>query len=216
MIIAIDGTAGSGNSTTAKRLAEMLNFFHIDSGSLYRVITYLCILNKIDSSDNSALEKIFNDINIEFEGRLIFLNGKDVTSEIRGHNVSDSVSEYSSNIIIRNKLSDLQRELAKDKSAVVEGRDIGTNVFPDADFKFYLNARVEVRADRRYNQIISDTKDISISKEQILNNLIKRDKLDMNRKHSPLLKSKDAIEIDTTNLSINEQINVIIKTINKE
>ena len=216
MIIAIDGTAGSGKSTTAKKLAEMLNFFHIDSGSLYRVVTYWCILNKIDSSDDSTLEKILDDINIEFDGKLIFLNGKNVTSEIRDHNVSDFVSEYSSNIIIRNKLSDFQRELAKDKNIVIEGRDIGTNVFPDADFKFYLNARVEVRAERRYNQIISDVKGISISKEQILNNLVKRDKLDMNRKHSPLLKSKDAIEIDTTNLSVNEQINVIIKTINKE
>ena len=216
MIIAIDGTAGSGKSTTAKKLAEMLDFFHIDSGSLYRVVTYLCILNKIDSSDDVTLEKILNDINIEFDGKLIFLNGKDVTSEIRDHNVSDSVSEYSSNIIIRNKLSDLQRELAKDKDIVIEGRDIGTNVFPEADFKFYLNARVEVRAERRYNQIVSVTKDISISKEQILNNLIKRDKLDMNRKHSPLLKSKDAIDINTTNLSVDEQINVIIKTINKE
>ena len=216
MIIAIDGTAGSGKSTTAKKLAETLNFFHIVSGSLYRVVTYLCIINKIDSKDNDSLMNILSDMNIIFEGKTILLNNEDVTSKIREPNVSDSVSEYSSNIIIRNKLSELQRKLAENKDTVIEGRDIGTNVFPDADFKFYLSAEVGVRAERRYNQMIREMENISISKEQVLNNLIKRDELDMNREHSPLLKDDEAIEIDTTNLNVNEQINIIIQTINKE
>ena len=216
MIIAIDGTAGSGKSTTAKKLAETLNFFHIVSGSLYRVVTYLCIINKIDSKDNDSLMNILSDMNIIFEGKTILLNNEDVTSKIREPNVSDSVSEYSSNIIIRNKLSELQRKLAENKDTVIEGRDIGTNVFPDADFKFYLSADVKVRAERRYKQIISEKNDIGISKKEVLDNLIKRDELDMNRKHSPLSKGDDAIGIDTTNLNINEQVNVIIKTINKE
>ena len=214
MIIAIDGTAGSGKSTTAKRLAKELSFFHIDSGSLYRVVTYFCIMNKIDSEDNESLTMALNNIDITFQSEKILLNGKDVSSEIREHNISDSVSEYSANITIRSKLSNLQRQLADKKNVVVEGRDIGTSVFPDADFKFYLSADVQIRADRRYKQIVKKTR--GISKEQVLNNLIKRDELDMNREHSPLFKDNNAIEIDTTNLNINEQIEMIIKTINKE
>ena len=214
MIIAIDGTAGSGKSTTAKRLAKELSFFHIDSGSLYRVVTYFCIMNKINSEDNESLTMALNDIDITFQSEKILLNGKDVSSEIREHNISDSVSEYSANITIRSKLSNLQRQLADKKNVVVEGRDIGTSVFPDADFKFYLSADVQIRADRRYKQIVKKTR--GISKEQVLNNLIKRDKLDMSREHSPLFKDNNAIEIDTTNLNINEQIEMIIKTINKE
>jgi len=216
MIIAIDGTAGSGKSTTAKKIAERLNFFHLDSGSLYRVVTYFCIMNKINSQDNESLRRSLKDINIEFHNKKILLNGKDVSQEIRNHNISNSVSEYSANNIIRSKLSDLQRDLAKNKNIVVEGRDIGTNVFPEAEFKFYLSARAEIRADRRYNQILETGKETDVSKEQVLKNLIKRDQLDMSRKHSPLLKSDDAIEIDTTDLSINEQVELIIKTINKE
>ena len=216
MIIAIDGTAGSGKSTTAKELAKRLNFFHIDSGSLYRVVTYFCILNKINSKEDELLEIALNDISIELDNKNILLNGKDVSSEIRVHNVSSSVSKYSANIIIRNKLSHLQRELAKGKDVVVEGRDIATNVFPEANFKFYLSAKAEVRADRRYSQMLKADSEIDISKDQVLKNLIKRDQLDMNREHSPLIKSDDAIEIDTTDLNINEQVELIIKTINKE
>jgi len=215
MIIAIDGTASSGKSTTAKKLAEQLNFFHINSGSLYRVVTYFCIVNKINSQDNELISRMLKNIEIGFNNNKILLNGKDVSRAITAHNVSNSVSEYSANIIIRNKLSDLQRNLAKNKNAVVEGRDIGTNVFPEADFKFYLSAKLEVRADRRYREMIKSRK-ADISKQEVLKNLIKRDQLDMNRKHSPLLKSDDAIEIDTTDLNINEQVELIIRTINKE
>jgi len=215
MIIAIDGTAGSGKSTTAKKLAERLNFFHLDSGSLYRVVTYFCIMNKIDPQDDKLLKCILKDINIEFDDKKILLNGEDVSCAIREHNVSNFVSEYSANIIIRNKLSDLQRDLAKNKNIVIEGRDIGTNVFPQAEFKFYLSAKVEVRAERRYQQMLELGK-VGIRREEVLKNLIKRDQLDMSRKHSPLLKSKDAIDIDTTDLSVNEQVELITKTINKE
>ncbi len=214
MIIAIDGTSGSGKSTTAKRLSEELNFLHIDSGSLYRVATYFCIINEIKSDDDN-LESKLDDMNIDFDDRKILLNGKDITSEIREHYISDSVSDFSSNVIIRNKLSDFQKKLAKNRNAVVEGRDIATHVFPSADYKFYLSADIEVRAKRRYKQMIeSDSQ--GIDKKDILTNLIKRDQLDMNREHSPLLKDKDAIEINTTNLNIDEQVNLIIKTINKE
>ena len=216
MIIAIDGTAGSGKSTTAKKLAKQLNFFHIDSGSLYRLVTYFCIIKKINPNQNELLTNILEDIQIEFDDNKILLNGQDVSAEIRSHSVSNSVSEYSANIVVRNKLSDLQRDLAKYKDVVVEGRDIGTNVFPDSDFKFYLSADVKVRADRRYSEMLKSGKKIDISKEQVLKNLIKRDQMDMNREHSPLIKSDDAVEIDTTDLSINEQVKLIMKTINKE
>ena len=215
MIIAIDGTAGSGKSTTAKKLAERLNFFHLDSGSLYRVVTYFCIMNKIDPQNDELLKRILKDINIEFDDKKILLNGKDVSGVIREHDVSNFVSEYSTNIIIRNKLSDLQRDLAKNKNIVVEGRDIGTNVFPQAEFRFYLSAKVEVRAARRYKQMLELGK-VGINKEEVLKNLIKRDQLDMSREHSPLLKSEDAIDVDTTDLSVNEQVELITRTINKE
>ena len=214
MIIAIDGTSGSGKSTTAKRLAEELNFLHIDSGSLYRVATYFCIINKIKSDDDN-LESRLDDMNIDFDDRKILLNDKDISSEIREHYISDSVSDFSSNVIIRNKLSDLQRKLAKNRNAVVEGRDIATHVFPSADYKFYLFADIKVRAERRYKQMIEGDSQ-GIDKKDILTNLIKRDELDMNREHSPLLKDKDAVEINTTNLNIDEQVNLIIKIMNKE
>ena len=213
MIIAIDGISGSGKSTTAKRLAEELDFFHIDSGSLYRVATYFCIINKI-KSDDKDIELKLDKMNIIFGNNKILLNDLDVTSEIREHYISDSVSDYSSNPIIRNKLSDFQRELAENRSVVVEGRDIATHVFPSADYKFYLTADAMVRTERRYKQMLESNN--SIDKESILKNLIKRDQLDMNREHSPLLKDDAAIEIDTTDLSIDEQVNLIIKTINKE
>ena len=211
MIIAIDGTSGSGKSTTAKALAKKLNFFHIDSGALYRVVTYFCISQDLEADDD-RLGSMLKDISIEFRGEKFLLNGLDVSFKIREHSISESVSTYSSNLMIRNKLSDLQRKLAKDKNVVVEGRDIGTAVFPDADFKFYLSADIEIRAARRFKQVNRP----EISQKEILNNLIKRDELDMNRKHSPLLKGVDAIEVNTTNLSINEQVNIIVKTINKE
>ena len=213
MIIAIDGISGSGKSTTAKRLAEELDFFHIDSGSLYRVATYFCIINKI-KSDDKDIELKLDKMNIIFGNNKILLNDLDVTSEIREHYISDSVSDYSSNPIIRNKLSDFQRELAENRNVVVEGRDIATHVFPSADYKFYLTADAMVRTERRYKQMLESNN--SIDKESILKNLIKRDQLDMNREHSPLLKDDAAIEIDTTDLSIDEQVNLIIKTINKE
>ena len=213
MIIAIDGISGSGKSTTAKRLAEELDFFHIDSGSLYRVATYFCIINKI-KSDDKDIELKLDKMNIILGNNKILLNDLDVTSEIREHYISDSVSDYSSNPIIRNKLSDFQRELAENRSVVVEGRDIATHVFPSADYKFYLTADAMVRTERRYKQMLESNN--SIDKESILKNLIKRDQLDMNREHSPLLKDDAAIEIDTTDLSIDEQVNLIIKTINKE
>ena len=215
MIIAIDGTAGSGKSTTAKKLAERLNFFHLDSGSLYRVVTYFCIMEGINPEDDESLKNILKDLHIEFSNKKILLNGEDVSSVIRSHIVSNSVSEYSANNIIRSKLSNLQKKIAKNKNVVAEGRDIGTNVFPNAEFKFYLSAKAEVRADRRYNQILESGK-VGVDREKVLKNLIKRDQLDMNREHSPLLKSDEAIEIDTTDLSINEQVELIIKTINKE
>tara|TARA_Y100000817_G_C16744544_1_gene494047 strand:- start:26 stop:667 length:642 start_codon:yes stop_codon:yes gene_type:complete len=213
MIIAIDGISGSGKSTTAKRLAKELDFFHIDSGSLYRVATYFCIINKI-KSDDKDIELKLDKMNIILGNNKILLNDLDVTSAIREHYISDSVSDYSSNPIIRNKLSDFQRELAENRSVVVEGRDIATHVFPSADYKFYLTADAMVRAERRYKQMLESNN--SIDKESILKNLIKRDQLDMNREHSPLLKDDAAIEIDTTDLSIDEQVNLIIKTINKE
>ena len=213
MIIAIDGISGSGKSTTAKRLAEELDFFHIDRGSLYRVATYFCIINKI-KSDDKDIELKLDKMNIILGNNKILLNDLDVTSEIREHYISDSVSDYSSNPIIRNKLSDFQRELAENRSVVVEGRDIATHVFPSADYKFYLTADAMVRTERRYKQMLESNN--SIDKESILKNLIKRDQLDMNREHSPLLKDDAAIEIDTTDLSIDEQVNLIIKTINKE
>ncbi len=216
MIVAIDGPAGAGKSTTAKIVANKLGFIYIDTGAMYRAITYFAIKNNlIENSDQ--LVRIIKEINIDlsFSDSLtkVFINGEDVTEFLRTKEVNDFVSDISKILEIRNELVEKQRRVAQNNNVVMEGRDIGTVVFPNADLKFFLVASIEERTKRRAKEFLDKGENISI--KQIEENLKQRDEIDSTRDLSPLTKAKDAIEIDTTKLTIDEQVNLIFKEIEK-
>ena len=211
MIIAIDGPAGSGKSTTSKLVAERLGISHLDTGSMYRAVTLYFIENQYHV-DEINIDEVLESINIEISNELVFLNGRDVTSKLRDPKVSSLVSDISSLQKIRFKMVQLQRNISKNKSIVIDGRDIGTVVFPEADFKFFITASIEVRASRRFDELKASNSDITL--DEILGQIEKRDHFDSTRDNSPLKKASDAITIDTTRLSIDEQVNLILETIN--
>lgn len=209
MIIAIDGPAGSGKGTAAKLVSEKLNFINIDTGAMYRCVALKMAENDIGLEDYDEIHKILDDIEIDFEGQKVFMNGRDVSKEIRTVEISNFVSPVSAIGFIREKMVDLQRKLGAGKSVVMEGRDIGTVVFPNADLKIYLDATAEERARRRVNQ--NSENNIISDYDQILKDIIERDKRDSTREISPLKKADDAIVVDSTNLSIEEVVNKIVE-----
>ncbi|MBU5669167.1 (d)CMP kinase [Peptoniphilus sp. MSJ-1] len=206
MKIAIDGPAGSGKSTIAKEVASRLGITYIDTGAMYRAIT-LKLLNE----NEKDFEKILKDTKIEFKEDFIFLDGKDVSSEIRKNEISNKTSEMSKNPLIREYLVEMQRHIAENIDVVMEGRDIGSVVLKDAEHKFFLTADVEVRARRRFNQLLEKNKDIEF--ETVLEDLKKRDYNDTHRKNSPLIQTDDAILIDSSNLNLEETVNKILEYI---
>ena len=217
MIIAIDGPAGSGKSTTAKEVASQLNIMHLDTGAMYRAVALYLIENKILNLDiltfsewNEILSNI--DIKFSFNSNQILLNGNDVSRRIRETEVSEFVSEVSAVSIVREKMVNLQREIAAGNNVILEGRDIGTRVFPNADFKFFLNADVKVRGKRRYKELASRGEIITLN--EVIKKIELRDLKDSTRKHSPLEKAKNSIEIDTSNMSIKTQVEKIVSLIN--
>ena len=206
MIIAIDGPAGSGKSTTAKLLADKLGFIYLDTGAMYRAVTLFLLNNKIDVNNTANVQKSLKkiDLSIKNENKFeVYLNSKNVTNNLRQTNIDDLVSYVSKILDVREKMVILQRDFSKNKNIVVEGRDIGSNVFPNADFKFFLIADVMERAKRRFNDQM-DKKKLTIS--ELVEKIKKRDKIDSNRLISPLIKVDDAIEINTTSLTIEEQV----------
>jgi len=216
MVIAIDGPAGSGKSTTAKHAAEKLGFIHINTGAMYRGIALKCIQGEIDLNSSSEIDKILNQTKFEFgreSGSVLFMDGVDISSEITSTQVTESVSRVSAVPQIREKLVQYQREMAEGLDVVLEGRDIGTVVFPDAEFKFFLIADIEERARRRKKEM--ETMGEIVSLRELTAELEERDRKDSTREHSPLKKAEDAVEIDTTGLSIAEQVNRIVKIVNK-
>ena len=216
MVIAIDGPAGSGKSTTAKHVAAKLGFIHINTGAMYRGIALKCIQGKIDLNSSSEINKILNQTKFEFgreSGSVLFMDGVDISSEITSSLVTESVSRVSAVPQIREKLVQYQREMAEGLDVVLEGRDIGTVVFPDAEFKFFLIADIEERARRRKKEM--ETMGEIVSLRELTAELEERDRKDSTREHSPLKKAEDAVEIDTTGLSIAEQVNRIVKIVNK-
>lgn len=201
MIIAIDGPAGSGKSTIAKLVALELGFEYLDTGAMYRMVTLRLVNKKISLEDIRSIEKELKNMKIDILNNRFFLNNVDVTDEIRTPIVSENVSKVAKIKEIRYKMVELQREISKSKNTILDGRDIGTVVFPNAEIKIYLIADEVERAKRRYSELKNNSE---ISFEDVLKNIIERDRIDSTRVESPLKKAEDAIEIDTTGNTIEE------------
>ncbi len=217
LIVAIDGPAGSGKSTSAKLVAQRLGYVYIDSGAMYRAVTYLALKKKILGNEK-AIGDLANsaDIHLDYvngETR-VNANGNDITEELRSIEVNQNVSEVSRIEEVRKALVRQQQTMGhRDRGLVMEGRDITTIVFPDADVKIFLTASIEQRAKRRAEEY--KKKGISVSIDEIKENIIERDKIDSTRKMSPLIKAPDAIEIDTSKVSIEEQVNLILEQVKR-
>ncbi|GBD89816.1 cytidylate kinase [bacterium BMS3Abin04] len=211
IIIAIDGPAASGKSSAAKYLAEKLGFTYLDTGAMYRAVTYLVLKNNIQNDTKAIVELVKNlDIRLEFKNGVtnVFVNGEDVTDFIRSPEVSSMVSEVSVIPEVRSELVKLQRKIGENVDIVAEGRDTTTVVFPNADLKVFLTADIDERAKRRFEEYLSKGRKVAF--EDVRANLSKRDRIDSSREHSPLSKADDAFELDTTNLTIDEEIQKII------
>lgn len=212
MIVAIDGPAASGKSTSAKLLAKELGFLYLDTGAMYRCVSWAVIKDEIDLSNDRQLLNFLKTFKIDLKNTgnrsSFYVNNKDVTDLIRKSNISQRVSEVSAIPDIRDFMVDIQRNYAKSENCVMEGRDIGTVVFPKAEVKFFIIASDEVRAKRRKLELESLGEKKSLS--ELIDEIRRRDDFDSNRGHSPLKKAFDAIEIDTTDLSIDEQVKLML------
>ena len=208
IIIAIDGPSGTGKSTTAKIVAKDLGFTYLDTGAMYRAITFAALENGIAADDSARIDRLLKSTQIRFdEQNHVLMNGKECEQEIRGRRVTEAVSPYSAIPEVRATLTQWQREIAKECNCILDGRDIGTVVFPHANFKFFLVTDLKVRAERRYLEC--QQKGIPMTLEEIEKNLAERDRIDSSRATAPLKKAEDAIEIDTTQLSIQQQVKII-------
>lgn len=219
--IAIDGFSSCGKSTLAKSLAQKLNYNYIDTGAMYRAVTYYCINNGIIHQNDlniDLLHKELHNIHVSFRHNTqtrvseTYLNGENVERDIRGMEVAQNVSRVSSVKEVREKMVALQRDMGKHKGVVMDGRDIGTHVFPFAELKLFMTADTDVRTQRRLNELSSKGEYYSF--EEIKQNLIKRDYDDTHRKENPLVKAKDAIVLDNTDISKEEQLEFVLKLIN--
>lgn len=215
IIIAIDGPAGSGKSSSAKIIAEKLNYIYIDTGAMYRAITLGWLNSGLELSKEN-LKLITDNSNVDLkqspDGQRTFLNGTDVSDDIRSTEVTSYVSPVSADGYVREKMVDLQREIGKNGGVVMDGRDIGTVVFPNAELKIYLVASIHARTERRFLEMIN--KGMNVTKDEVSKLISDRDVYDSSREISPLHKADDAIEIDTSSLTIIEQTNIIIDLAN--
>lgn len=214
-IVAIDGPAGAGKGTITKLVGEKKNLIYIDTGALYRCVTLYMIRNKISLDDTDKIKEFLNKINIELKKEdnedLVFLNGEDVTKLIREKEVNELVSQVSHVIEVRENITNLSRKIAEGKNVIMEGRDIGTNVFPNADVKIYLDATPEERARRRMKQ--NQEKGIDIPYEEILKNIVFRDNNDKTSTVAPLKQAEDAFYIDSSDMPIEKVVDKVIEII---
>lgn len=214
-VIALDGPSASGKSTVADLLAKKYNLIHIDSGAMYRAYTLYCLKNNIDIKNEKECSKVANNIHINFgKNKEVFLNDVDVSKEIRSIEVSDAVSFVSSYKDVRLYLINEQRKLALKNPIIMDGRDIGTFVFPNANIKLYTVASSKTRAARRFKE--NQKKGIKCSYDEVLSNIEKRDYIDSHRSFDPSKQAEDAILIDTSNLSIEQVVNKCIEIIDKK
>ena len=218
IIIAIDGHSGCGKSTTSRLLAKNLNFKYLDSGAMYRAVTLYFVNKGVSQNDTKKIKDELKNIIIDFkyveDNQHIFLNDQDVENEIRSDEISNQVSFFSSNSSIRKFLVSKQKTFGINKNIVVEGRDITTVVFPDAEIKVFMTADIQVRAKRRFNEMKSKNPDITYS--DVIKNLEDRDIQDSTRKDSPLMVADDAFILDTSDLEINDQVDKIINFISNK
>ena len=213
MIIAIDGPAGSGKSTIAKLIAENLGLVYLDTGAMYRLVT-LKALNDGILGNLDKIIKMLDNLNIDIKENGFYLDDIDVSEEIRKPVVSENVSDIAVIREVREKMVDLQRKFSESKNIILDGRDIGTVVFPNADVKIFLVADAKERANRRYNELVAKGENVRI--EEIYENILKRDEIDSTRKESPLKKADNAIEVDTTSKNIEEVKNEILNIVRKK
>ena len=219
--IAIDGFSSTGKSTIAKQLAKQLEYVYVDSGAMYRAVTLYAMRNKIVDENSFQIDKLNKNLNnislrFEFNEKLgfgeMFLNGENVEREIRSLEVSKLVSKVAEVSEVRKKLVAEQQLMGKNKGVIMDGRDIGTVVFPDADLKLFMTASPDKRAKRRYKELI-DRGD-NVNYEEILHNVVERDRIDSTREDSPLVRAKDAIEFDNSDMGLNEQFDRIMSLVN--
>ena len=220
--IAIDGHSSCGKSTIAKVISKKYQMKYVDTGAMYRAITLYCLKNNLinkNKVNEGMLQKHISDINVEFKYNNMnkisetFLNGKNVENNIRSLEVSDSVSFVARISLVRQKLVFLQQAIAKNKNVVMDGRDIGTKVLPEAEIKFFITAHPEIRANRRWKELIMNGSNVTF--KEVLNNIITRDNNDMSRKLNPIQIAKDAIEINNSNITLDDQNNIIFDYIDK-
>ena len=217
-IVAVDGPAGSGKGTITKIVGEKENLVYIDTGALYRCVTLSMLRKKVGLEDLEKIQEVLNTIDIEFkqeeDQKKVYLNGEDVSNELREIAVNKFVSQVSHVVIVREAITELSRKIAKGKQVIMEGRDIGTNVFPNADVKIYLDASPEERAKRRQKQ--NEEKGINIPFQEIIENIKFRDNNDKTSPVAPLKQAEDAIYIDSSNMTIEEVAEEVIKIIHQK
>jgi cytidylate kinase len=219
--IAIDGPAGAGKSSIAKALSKKLGFIYIDTGAMYRAVALFFLENGIKDSSDNEIDKLLDelDINIKYTDgeQRVFLNNVDVSDKLRQEEIGKLASRFSALKSVREKLVALQRKLAKKENVIMDGRDIGTVVLPNADLKIYLSAGSKVRAKRRYLELIEKGFDsAALDEKAIENEIIKRDEADMNREISPLKKAEDAYYMDTSDMTFDEVVSKILDMVEKE
>lgn len=210
--IAIDGPSAAGKSTIAKKLAKEMGYAHLDTGAMYRCVAYFAKINGIDYENEEQLSKMVDTMRIAFDANEdVFVNDQNLTKAIREHDISMLASKVSAYPKVRAKLVAMQRKIAEDKGYIMDGRDIGTVVLQDAEVKVYMSASVEARAKRRYKEhlLADSTQQNETDYDEIYKDIAKRDYQDMNRKTSPLKKADDAIEIDTSDMTIEEVVSAI-------
>nr|WP_314770714.1 (d)CMP kinase [uncultured Peptostreptococcus sp.] len=207
LVIAIDGPAGAGKSTISKLIAKNLGINYIDTGAMYRAITYKCIKEDIDVNDIQRVVDLCSRTDVDFVDNYIYLDGQRLNEEIRSLQVSSRVSDVAKIPQVREFLLEKQREIGKRSDVILDGRDVGTHIFPDAKYKFFLNASAQERGRRRYQELID--KGQSVVLEEIIEDIKKRDYIDSTREVAPLVKADDAIEVDTTSMTIDQVVTYI-------
>jgi CMP/dCMP kinase len=207
-VIAIDGPVGAGKSTVARELAHWLGFTYVNTGAMYRAVAVAACYKQIEADDpaiEARLGEILNSISITFEDRRVMLNGHDISAEITAPAIGDWASRLSTLSVVRTRMRELQRAAGREGGVVMEGRDIGTAVFPDAEFKFYLTADINVRAERRWAELAA--KGVAITREAVAAQVRERDARDQGRELAPLRRADDAIVIDSTSLNVAQVVN---------